>query len=110
MDSGARTAEVMAKLLQYRCPKCLKLFFKFDKVTGEVEYRMSSQAFDSDDMGNAKYVTCPKCKQDLEITKIGLKAVTRIAAQHKIVEPELVRPTQQRSSIWWWIQRWLTKK
>lgn len=57
----------MAKLIQFRCPDCLKLLFKFNKETGVVEYHMSAESFN-----DKKYVTCPKCKIELEITKSGM--------------------------------------
>ena len=62
----------MSNNIQFRCPDCLRLMFKFNKATGEVEYHMSSHAFDSDSKGDTKYVECPKCKCMCEITKQGL--------------------------------------
>ena len=63
----------MAQLLQFRCPVCLKLLFKFDKETGKVEYHISQFDFEADEKGNTKYATCSKCKTELEIMKNGLK-------------------------------------
>ena len=62
----------MAQLLQFRCPSCKKLLFKYAKDTGKIEYHMSQYAFESDEDGNTKYTTCPKCKCEVEITRTGL--------------------------------------
>jgi phage FluMu protein Com len=62
----------VSQTIQFRCPECLKLLFKFNKATGIVEYHMSSHAFDGDEKGYTKYVACPKCKTECEITKTGL--------------------------------------
>lgn len=62
----------MSQVVQYRCPKCLKLLFKFDRETGKVEYHMSQYAFYKDEQDRAKHVSCPKCKTELEIVKNGM--------------------------------------
>lgn len=72
----------MSEVKAFRCPKCLKLLFKFDVATGKVEYRISTFAFRPDDEGNTKYVACPKCKTECEITKTGLTVVTLELSRH----------------------------
>jgi len=62
----------MSVVKQFRCPKCLKLLFKYDVKTGKVEYHMSMYAFRPDDECKTKYVACPKCKTELEVTKKGM--------------------------------------
>ena len=87
----------MSNLIQFRCPKCLKLLFKFDKVTGEPEYHVSQFDFYSDEQGNTRYVTCAKCKTECEITKTGLTVVThKNVARHLIEAAPLNGPAKRR--------------
>ena len=62
----------MSNLVQFGCPACLKLLFKFDKKTGDIEYHIDRYSFESDDKNNVKYVMCPKCECKCEIIKNGL--------------------------------------
>jgi hypothetical protein len=76
-------------IIQFRCPVCLKLLFKLDPRTFNIEYRVSKFSFEQDDQGRTKYIDCPKCKTPLEIMKDGMVKQDRVNSGKAPLAPSL---------------------
>lgn len=63
----------MAKTIQYRCSKCLRLLFKWERGAENIQQRGELRFIDRDN--GKKDVICSKCGARLYIYKDGLREV-----------------------------------
>ena len=57
---------------QFRCPKCLRLLFKYDKKNDKVLYQAINIQFEPDEKNRAAFVTCNKCGARCAVKPEGL--------------------------------------
>ena len=78
----------MSKIIQFRCPKDLKLLIKYDKLTEEVIYTADDVGSQHVKETNDQLIQCPKCKTVSKITPEGLQEVVMkrkvLETDHKI--------------------------
>ena len=75
----------MAKIAQFRCPRCLKLLLKYDKAKDEMLYQDDYLQSQYVKETNDTLVKCPKCDTISKITPEGLES---IVIKKKVVESE----------------------
>lgn len=61
----------MSRIVQFRCPGCKRLAFKFDTSKGQALYTDPEVKFDNE----TKTLTCSKCGMILKVTLGGLVEV-----------------------------------
>jgi Zn finger protein HypA/HybF involved in hydrogenase expression len=67
----------MARSMQFRCPGCLKLLFKW--VVGQDSITKADESIKFID--GTHDVICPKCKVRSEVTKAGLRKIDLIKVE-----------------------------
>ncbi len=65
----------MPKVLQYRCPSCLKLLIKWERGANQCVFQAEGIEFVEQQGTKKKDVVCPKCGTRAEITTRGLRKV-----------------------------------
>jgi hypothetical protein len=72
----------MAKLHQFRCPKCQRLLFKVEAGKEVLDYRDPQMRFFKSKTGKM-IVECSKCFRISEVTPDGLKEFTKASIENE---------------------------
>ena len=72
----------MAKLLQFRCPKCLGLLFKVEEGKITLEYKDPGLQYYRSESGKEIIVECTKCFTISEVTPHGLVQFNKASPQN----------------------------
>lgn len=72
----------MSKTIQFRCPECKRLLFKWETGSDHCLFQLEGLQFIEQAGTGKKDPICPKCGTRSEITKTGLVKIELVEVAH----------------------------